>query len=77
MLTHFNPGQIIALVAVGGGLLIALSAIIGGFWHHARLTSLKQDMVNRGMSADEIRAVIEAGSKDHHAHRRDRHSCRV
>jgi len=71
LLTHFKPGEIIGLVAVAGGLLVALSAVLGGFWYQARLTALKQDMVSRGMSADEIRAVIDAGSK----HRHGRTSC--
>jgi hypothetical protein len=73
LLTHFQPGEIIGLVAVAGGLLVALSAVLGGFWYQARLTALKQDMVSRGMSADEIRAVIDAGSK----HRHGRISCRA
>jgi hypothetical protein len=73
LLTHFKPGEIIGLLAVAGGLLIALSAVVGGFWHQARLTALKQDMVSRGMSADEIRAVIDAGPKHHHGRR----SCRA
>jgi hypothetical protein len=76
LLTHFKPGEIIGLVAVAGGLLIAMSAVVGGFWFQARLTALKQDMVSRGMSADEIRAVIDAGSK-HAAGGRGRHSCRA
>jgi len=73
VLTHFKPGELIALVAVAGGMLIALTAILGGFWHQARLTALKHEMVGRGMSADEIRDVIAAGSD----HRHRRHGCRV
>ena len=58
LLSRFDAGEIIGLVAVGGGMLIALVAILGGFWHQNRLTSLKHEMVSRGMSADEICRVV-------------------
>ena len=63
IVTHFKPGEIIALVAVIGGLMIPLTAILGGFWYNARLNAFKQDMVNRGMSPAEIQAVLTAGTK--------------
>jgi hypothetical protein len=75
LLTHFKPGEIIGLVAVAGGLLIPITAILGGFWHRVRLTALKQDMVSRGMSAAEIQAVLDAGNKPAHSGRA-RHPCR-
>jgi hypothetical protein len=73
-LSHFNGGQLIAFVAVTGGLLCGLVAILGHFWHEHRLTALKQDMVNRGMSVDEIQAVVDARS-DHARDRRSRRGC--
>jgi hypothetical protein len=61
-----NGGEFIGLVAVGGGMLLGVVAIIGGIavstWQKARILALKQDMLNRGMSAEEIQMVIEAGS---------------
>jgi hypothetical protein len=70
-LAKFDAGQLIALVAVGGGLLCGIicgtAAIIMDYWHKIRRTetaaALKQDMLNRGMSADEIRIVMDAGFK--------------
>jgi len=67
-----NGGELIGFFAVVGGMFIAASAIIGGLWSSVRLaefrarqveleTALKQDMLNRGMSADEIERVIAAG----------------
>jgi len=71
LLSRFDSDQLlgvmIALPAVVGGLLCAIIAIIAGNWkairHAETSAALKQDMLNRGMSADEIRTVIEAGSK--------------
>ena len=75
LLTHFKPGEIIGLVAVIGGLMIPITAILGGFWYRARLTAFKQDMVARGMSAAEIQAVLDAGRKPAHSGHRH-HACR-
>ena len=69
-ITQIGFGHFIALVALVGGLLIPLVAIIGGlFVKHRKIqveAALKQRMIERGMSADEIREVIEAGK----AHRK-------
>ena len=66
-LSIFNGGQLIGLVAVAGGLLIAAVSVITGAWVRIRQTeataALKQDMLNRGLSAEEIRSVIEAGAR--------------
>jgi hypothetical protein len=47
--------------------LMGTVSIIGNYWYkHRRLeteTALKQDMLNRGMSADDIERVVRA-SKD-------------
>jgi hypothetical protein len=67
LLWKLDGGQVIAIVAVTGGLLIAAVSVITGAWVRIRQTeataALKQDMLNRGMSAEEIRSVIEAGAK--------------
>jgi hypothetical protein len=67
LLSRFEPGEFIGLVAVAGGLLCGLSAIVMGIWHEVRRTeinaALKRDMLDRGMSAEEIRIVLESGRK--------------
>jgi hypothetical protein len=72
VLSHFNPGQVIGLVATAGGLLCGIVAIVMVFWHEIRKAEieavLKQDMLNRGMTADEIRTVIEAGTHNSRKH---------
>lgn len=66
LLSRFEAGELIGLVAVSGGLLCGLVAIFMGIWHEHRKTefnaALKQDMLNRGMSADDIRTVLDAGT---------------
>lgn len=66
-LSKFSAGEMIGFVAVLGGLLIGITAIVASFWFKTRKTetaaALKQDMLNRGMSADEIKTVLEAKSK--------------
>jgi hypothetical protein len=58
---------IIPVIAVAGGLLVAIVAIVCGTWHKNRKAemeiALKQDMLNRGMSAEEIERVIRATRK--------------
>jgi hypothetical protein len=71
ILSKVDGSELIGLVAVAGGLLCGIlcgvTAIIAGAWEKVRLAemvaALKQDMLNRGMSADEIRTVVETGSK--------------
>lgn len=67
LLSKFDAGELIGLVSVVGGLLCGITAILAGTWSKVRRTeiaaSLKQEMLNRGMSAEEIRTVLEAGSK--------------
>jgi hypothetical protein len=67
LLSKFTAAELIGLVAVGGGLLIGLvcgaTAIITDYFYKVRKLALKQDMLNRGMSAEEISLVLAAGSK--------------
>jgi hypothetical protein len=75
-LSRFNFGELMGFLAVGGGLLIGLVAIVGGFWVESRKTeinaALKHEMLSRGMAADEIKMVLDAGTnrseKGEHSH---------
>jgi hypothetical protein len=66
LISRFNPGEFIGLVAVAGGMLCGIISIAMGIWHEVRkaeiAAALKRDMLDRGMSAFEIREVLEAGS---------------
>ena len=66
-LTKVDGGELIAIISVGGGMLIALLSIGVAAWHKVRTeqiaADLKRDMLDRGMSADEIKTVLEAGPK--------------
>jgi hypothetical protein len=66
-LHRFSPGELIALVAVAGGLMCGIVTIIAIYLHSSHTAEiaarLKTDMLDRGMSADEIRAVLDAGSQ--------------
>ena len=75
-LEHFNGGELIAIIAVGGGLLTGIVAIISGHLHKMHELSLKQEMVSRGMSADEIILVLEGGDKSDKSRYNERKSCR-
>jgi hypothetical protein len=91
--SKFDSGEMIGLVAVAGvilcGLVCGTLGIFLGFYAQAQKTrqvevvaALKQDMVNRGMSADEIRTVLDAGGipsrKDQRQYDRMlRHSCKA
>jgi hypothetical protein len=67
-----NVDQLIGFVAVAGGLLIPIVAIISAQWARVRReecrtrqaeteAALKQQMIERGMSADEMVRVLESG----------------
>ena len=59
--SRIAPGQLIWIVAVGGGLLWGIVCTIGKHWERIRKVELKQDMVNRGMTPEDIKTVLEAG----------------
>ena len=79
-LSKFDAPHLIGLVAVAGGLLIPIlcgvTAIIFDGWIKLRQLALKQDMLNRGLSAEEIRLVLDAGSTESRKALRSEHSCR-
>jgi UPF0716 family protein affecting phage T7 exclusion len=71
LLSNLNGWGLILFTAVAGGLVLLLvssvTAIVGGHLLKIReldnCTRLKQDMLDGGMSADEIKTVLEAGMK--------------
>jgi hypothetical protein len=66
LLSKFEPGELIGLTAVVGGLVCGIVAIVMGVGLTIRKAELeaglKKSMLERGMSAEEIRMVMEAGS---------------
>jgi hypothetical protein len=62
-LSRFNGGELIGMVAVSGVFLCGVVAIITDHLHKMRQTALKEDLVNRGMSAEDIQAVLSAGKR--------------
>jgi hypothetical protein len=81
MLSRFEPGHVIGLAAVVLGVACGIVGIVMGCWLEMRkvaaTAALKQDMLNRGMSADEIRTVCDAGTPNSGKELRGRHSCRA
>jgi len=67
MLMHWSPRDVIGLVATTLGLLIPITAIVAAQWRGYLVKkmelALKQDMVQRGMSAEEIERVLKASQK--------------
>ncbi len=63
-LADFSPGQLIGFVAVVGGLTLAGIAVIATQWRRVRVAEmhacLKQQMLDKGMSAAEIEQVMKA-----------------
>lgn len=79
LFSRFEPGQFIGLVAVGGSMLCGIVGIVMGCWLEMRkvatAAALKQDMLNRGMPADEIRTVLDAGTPAARKEVRSRGAC--
>jgi hypothetical protein len=71
LLSNLNGWGLILITAVAGGLIFLLASSITAIVANHLLkiresdnsTQLKQDMLDRGMSADEIKTVLEAGIK--------------
>ncbi len=67
LLLKIEPGHLIGLTAVAGGLICGIVAIVMGVGLEMRrvelAAALKKDMLERGMTAEEIRIVMEAGSR--------------
>lgn len=77
-LARLNYGEMMGFLGLGGGLMLGLVAVVGGLWFEMRRTEiaagLKHDMLDRGMSADEIKTVLEAGAGAHRARKVAAHS---
>jgi hypothetical protein len=65
-LWRFSPAELIAVISIVGGILFLTFAVAGDLWLKARkagiAAKLKTDMLDRGMSAEEIRIVLDAGT---------------
>jgi len=61
------PGVLAIVLIFGGGAVTGIIALIVSAWksnrENERLAVLKQQMLDKGMSADEIIRVIEAGKE--------------
>ena len=59
---------VILVIGCSTAILIVLSCVFAGVWssvkHKQIEAELKQDMLDRGMSAEEIEQVIEAAPKE-------------
>ena len=68
LLSKFDPGGFVGFVAVVaslvGGFTTAIVSIVMSYRLEFRRVELKKNMLERGMSAEEIRIVMEAGSEN-------------
>ena len=64
---NFSSGQLIGFAGVVGGVLIAVTAIVVSQWRRVRVAeiegALKQQMLDKGMSAADIEKVMNAGQE--------------
>jgi hypothetical protein len=71
-LSKMDPGAFIGLVSTVGAFSCAIIAIVMGIrleYRRVELAAeLKRDMLERGMSAEEIRMVMESGSRKMQPH---------
>jgi hypothetical protein len=71
ILSKLNGPELTGLVAVVGGLLMAIIGIVAVQWRRVRIAevecALKQQMLDKGMSAAEIEQIIKAGEKPERA----------
>jgi hypothetical protein len=65
-LTKYTPGELMGLVSIVGGLICGTVTILAIYWYSCHKVDvdarLKADMLDRGLSAEEIKTVLEAGS---------------
>ena len=66
-----SEGRFVVILTVIGcttAILISLGCVFAGVWHsikHKQIeTELKQDMLDRGLSSEEIEQVIEARPRE-------------
>jgi hypothetical protein len=63
-----HPEYLIPICAILGGTLVAVITVVAHHWRKVRQgeaeAALKQDMLTRGLSVDEIERVIRASNQD-------------
>jgi hypothetical protein len=68
----FREQLIIPIVAIISGCGIGAVAMVASFWYKLRVKqwemSLKHSMLERGMSAEEIKTVLKASVNDRNCH---------
>jgi hypothetical protein len=64
VLSKLRSDEVVVLVFLSGGVLIALTAIVAHHWRRLRQleieTALKQTLLQKGMNAEEIERVVNA-----------------
>jgi hypothetical protein len=72
------PGELIPILAILAGVVIAVVSVVSCQWRMVRVAeleaALKQDMLQRGMQAEEIERVIFAARSLEHGRGRH-HRC--
>jgi hypothetical protein len=57
-------GMLVGVVAIIGGITVAITKVVSSHYRKTQLdemaATLKMEMIQRGMSADEIKQVLEA-----------------
>jgi hypothetical protein len=65
-ISRLESGDLVAVLVVAAVMATVLISAATSVWGNVRraqiLANLKQDMLDRGMSAEEIKTVLEAGS---------------
>ncbi len=66
LLSKLAGDELLVLIIVIGGLLLAAITIIAAHWRHVRVAeiqaALKRQMIERGMSAGDIEKVLQAST---------------
>lgn len=67
ILHRMNPDDFLGLIAIVGTGLVFLISFIAYQWRRVRVAemeaTLKQDMIHKGMSVDEIERLLRVGTK--------------
>jgi hypothetical protein len=61
-----DPDTLVLVLIFGGGMVVGLVGIIAHHWRRLRQTEIetemKREMLNRGMSAEDVERVIKASA---------------
>jgi len=64
---RFSPDDFLGLIAIVGTALVFLICFVAYQWRRVRVAemeaTLKQDMIQKGMAAEEIQKILRAGEK--------------